>query len=344
MVSPLTRPRLGFTLIELLVVIAIIGVLIALLLPAVQSAREAARRAQCVNNLKQIGIALHNYHDLHKTFPIGTDTFNIAVANPPNTCGGDWVARGHSMFTALLPHMEQQPVYNAINFTFPAGTSGRAPVYGVVPGMLQSTALLTKVNTYICPSESSQQRPYQIPGESSVPYSMSSYAGVAGTYDIFRWWYGCPREIEPNGMFGKQYSYSIAENTDGSSQTIYVGETSRFKNPPDDERIFNEWTRTLWFGYNASGSRTRPQGTALCYMRINGPLIDDIASNDPFLDGLNPIYKNMGQFGFRSNHPGGANFLFGDGSVRFLKNTIAPGVLKALSTPAGGESISPDQY
>jgi len=342
MVSHPTKSRRGFTLIELLVVIAIIGVLIALLLPAVQSAREAARRAQCVNNLKQIGIALHNYHDLHKTFPIGTDTYNIVVSNPPNTCGGDWVARGHSMFTALLPHMEQGPVYNAINFTFPAGTSGRAPVYGVVPGMLQSTALLNRINTYICPSENSQQRPYQIPGESSVPYSWSSYAGVAGTYDIYRWWYGCPREIEPNGMFGKQYAYTIAENTDGSSQTIYVGETSRFKNAGDPERIFNEWTRTLWFGYDTN--RTRVQGTALCMAKINAPLIDDVPSNDPFLDFQNPAYRNMGQFGFRSNHPGGANFLFGDGSVRFLKETIANTTYQNISTKAGGETVSQSDY
>ncbi len=327
------RLRRGFTLIELLVVIAIIGVLIALLLPAVQSAREAARRAQCTNNLKQVGIALQSYHDQQGSFPIGVQYYG----SWDTSCA--FQASGHSLFTLILNQMEGNTVYNAINFNFAAGGGAQ---YGVTPGRVNSTALLTRVNSYICPSEASEQIPYQIPAQSNNPYSWSSYAGMAGTYDIIRWWYGCPNEIEPTGMFGKNFSYKISDNTDGTSNTIYVGETSRFKG--DKDNVFNTWTRALWFGSAVAGT-SRVQGFALSLPKINANLaIPDIPSNNPFTDYQNPIYRNNGQFGFRSQHPGGANFLFGDGSVHFLKETISPITYQALSTRNLGEAISASSY
>src|SRR3954451_2633203 len=139
---PEMRSRRAFTLIELLVVIAIIAVLIGLLLPAVQSAREAARRAQCINNLKQLGIALYNYHDANGVFPIASQQFG----SWDTTCSY-WPA-GHSMFTAILPYLEQSPIFNAVNFTFVANAD--SPEYGVLPGRAQVTALQTSINTFVC--------------------------------------------------------------------------------------------------------------------------------------------------------------------------------------------------
>jgi prepilin-type N-terminal cleavage/methylation domain-containing protein/prepilin-type processing-associated H-X9-DG protein len=333
--------RRGFTLIELLVVIAIIGVLIALLLPAVQAAREAARRAQCTNNLKQIGIALHNYHDRNGTFPIGVQYYGTWDT------GCQFGPRGHSLFTAILNDMEGGTLYNALNFNFSAGADSNMFGNG---GRINSTALLAKVNSYICPSETNQQRPYQVPTESSNPYGWTSYAGVGGTWDVTRWWYGCPNEIEPTGMFAKNFSYRISENSDGTNNTLYVGETSRFKNDPD--QVMQTWTRALWFGATYG---TRLNGYAYPIPKINAaimypepPSVWNNNAADWMFDGVS---QKFGQFGFRSQHPGGANFLFGDGSVHFLKESINItsnatniGVYRALSTRAGGETVSQDSY
>jgi prepilin-type N-terminal cleavage/methylation domain-containing protein/prepilin-type processing-associated H-X9-DG protein len=332
--------RKGFTLIELLVVIAIIGVLIALLLPAVQAAREAARRAQCTNNMKQLGIALHNYHDREGTFPIGVQFHG----QWDTTC--IWGPRGHSAMTSLLSSMEGNTIANAINFDFPAGNP-TLPT-GQNGGRVNSTALLTRVNSFICPSEISEQRPFQVPTQSNNPYGWTSYAAVGGTWDVTRWWYGCPTEIEPNGMFGKNFSYGLNRNTDGSSQTVYFGETARFRGEGD--QVFNTWTRALWFG--AAGGATRVQGYAYTVPRPNANrLLPETASTlNPtgWVDGwiFDPAAnaRELGQFGFRSQHPGGVNFLFGDGSVRFIKNTIALQVYWALGTKDGNETVSASDY
>ncbi len=341
-----SRFRRGFTLIELLVVIAIIGVLISLLLPAVQSAREAARRAQCTNNMKQMGIALHNYLQKFNVFPIGVETGGSWDPCPGGNYG--YGSRGYSLFSALLPDMEAGPTYNAINFDFPAGAAGPLISAFGHGGRINSTALLTRISSYICPSEASPQQPYKVPTESSNPYSWGSYAGVAGTNDITKWWYGCPTEIDPNGMFGKQFSYGLQENLDGSSNTFYIGETSRFKG--EAIKIFNTWTRTLWYGY--SGNVTRVQGYAYTVPKINvnmlleeqGGTLDPTGDIDSWI--INPVTRarEMGQFGFRSKHPGGANFLTGDGGVRFIKETIDLATYRALGTKANGESVSSSDW
>jgi prepilin-type N-terminal cleavage/methylation domain-containing protein/prepilin-type processing-associated H-X9-DG protein len=350
----------GFTLIELLVVIAIIAVLIALLLPAVQAAREAARRAQCVNNMKQIGLGISNYESSQGCYPPGA----IHYQESPMDC--TQVSRGFSMFMAIMPMMEQQTIYNAINFTMPSGN--------VPPVMQQSTALLAKINSFICPSDQLEQA--QISGSGNF-YSQCSYAACVGTRDIWHWWCGCPGspggpcttspDIQPDGVFGGGFICKVAMVTDGTSNTIFAGEFSRYINDPD--AIFNSWTRAQWFGSSIGNNTARPQCMAGTGPAINAPLmVSDVTlfeggwqwltgNTDDWLYFSSPDVRQAGQYGFRSLHPGGANFLFGDGSVRFLKQTISmgsptwnanginqSGVYRQLSTRAGGEAISSDAY
>lgn len=339
----------GFTLIELLVTIAIIAVLVALLLPAVQSAREAARRAQCVNNLKQIGLALHNYEQASRSFPPGAITWQ----ENPLDCTTP--RRGHGFFSLILGMMEENTVYNAVNFSF-ASIGQQA---GTSAGAVNNTALSTRISTYICPSDSRQTPPISRlgnpRGQTFNALSQGSYAGSVGTIDVFRWWCGCPVsftdgivcvgdiELMPDGAFGYNFTFRIPDFLDGLSQTIFVGEFSRFRNDPDP--YFNEWNSALYFSSSLVGV-TRPQGLATVVPRINASLaFPDIPQSSPVTWKDDPRNQQFGQFGFRSQHPGGASFLLGDGSVRFLKETInVPGTYWSLGTRAGGEVISADSY
>jgi len=340
--------RKGFTLIELLVVIAIIAVLISLLLPAVQSAREAARRAQCINNLKQIGLGIHNYESANGTFPLGSVAFGVPAV--------DCTERGFSLFSLILASMEQTQVYNAINFNL----SSRETINGVHAGASNRTALITKISAFVCPSDQ-----IMTPDELSVSlngYSQSSYSGVAGTNDIWHWWYDCAPgqsynpSVPADGVFGLSQNTPISRISDGTSNTLIVGETARFINDPD--QVFNTWSSALWFGSSLAGV-SRPQGLASVVPRLNSkiqiPESDGTLTPTGDIDAwlYDPAYLGLGQFGFRSGHPGGAPFLFGDGSVRFIKNSVDmgstdfakkdTGVLRKLSTFAGGEVVSGDQ-
>jgi prepilin-type N-terminal cleavage/methylation domain-containing protein/prepilin-type processing-associated H-X9-DG protein len=362
--SGLSKPsRRGFTLIELLVVIAIIAVLIALLLPAVQAAREAARRAQCVNNLKQLGLAINNYESSGGSYPTGTITYQES----PLDCSQ--ARRGYSFFCLCLPFMEQQSIYNSVNFALPAGGIP-APQTGA-----NFTGLVAQINSLICPSDF-RQMPYVWLTQSQNGYSQSSYAGMVGTFDIFHFFCNCPAqvgglscqggaEIHPDGVMGYNWTFRVSNVVDGTSNTIFAGESSRFINDPD--QIFQTWSRSLWFGSNAApaGGSTRPAALASSVPKINAPFLVNDVSLAPGIGAPTgevnswlfvPIYLQLGQFGFHSRHPGGANFVFGDGSVRFLKETIdmgSPayngnasqiGVYRKLSTIAGSEVISSDAY
>ncbi len=336
------RPRSAFTLIELLVVIAIIAVLIGLLLPAVQAAREAARRAQCVNNLKQIGLSVHNYHDTWGSMPMGE------------------MPGGLSPHVAILPFMEQSPIYNAINFN--------AGVRWIWTHPSTVTVGRARISSFVCPSEINTAN-----ASDGFNFWASDYAWNSGT-----WW---PRTQSWDGLFGR----SIAENPDSTSAPI---------NPPLGAVTFaaasDGLTNTLLAAEVANGpltpgpTRTRvsdcyqvrgltrtstvQQATAACnainwqtgtipwggnwrykgYAWVEGSIwrnwFNTIRTPNQTcctMDNVNWWYIMKPA---SSYHPGVANAAMADGSVKAFKDTINQTIWMGLSTRAGGEVISSDAY
>jgi prepilin-type N-terminal cleavage/methylation domain-containing protein/prepilin-type processing-associated H-X9-DG protein len=323
------RPR-GFTLIELLVVIAIIAVLLALLLPAVQAAREAARRVQCLNNLKQMGLALTNYHETVRTFPMGY------AARPPFQDGATDSAPGWSWATMILPQVEQTQSFHSINFSL----NVEAPENRTVTGL--------RFKTYLCPSDPAPDSPFQVTDASGnvlATVGPSSYAACVGG-DETDATTGLRNDGLGTGVMYRNSRSCVAEITDGTSQTIMIGERAWSNaNGVWAGAIPNAVIRRGPLNRNpATGASFYPAATlvqAHCHL-LN-------ADGDP--DG--------GLDDFSSRHPGGANFLFADGSVHFLKEiprdvgrtpagepVYSPAglVFQALATRAGGEVISGDAY
>jgi prepilin-type N-terminal cleavage/methylation domain-containing protein/prepilin-type processing-associated H-X9-DG protein len=330
--------RRGFTLIELLVVISIIGLLISLLLPAVQAAREAARRSQCTNNLKQMCLALHSYEGVHGTFPIGI------IRYTPPLCDAN-SNRRHTLFAAILPHMEQINLYNSFNFSRGAGH------------IVNVTAQEARLGVYICPSDFEATAPLNTRGQPPqyIGVNQGSYSGVAGTTELFRYRYVPPtnqnqcNHIEGDGTFVINFQYPLAGIRDGTSNTLFLGETSRYIRQPASFQ--NAWNYGEWFSLvNAppGSSASLPMGIAYTVPRINAPLshadVIPIIDPDPFSWWQKPEALQYGEFGFRSQHPGGAQFAFGDGSVKFLKQGIDLSVYRGLGTRKGREVIGADQY
>jgi prepilin-type N-terminal cleavage/methylation domain-containing protein/prepilin-type processing-associated H-X9-DG protein len=334
--------RPGFTLIELLVVIAIIGVLIALLLPAVQAAREAARRAQCTNNLKQIGLALHNYHGSIGTFPSGS----IADTG----WGGTW----WNWPSFILPQLELVPLYNAINFS-------RSNIANNTAGDPNSTAWGTVISSYLCPSD--QVSTGVLPNMSwaaTENYSkmltgaVTCYVGNWGdmktgnlTFDFYssestpgtgpNW--GCGGLF--TGIFGdcsNGMAIGLRDITDGTSNTFLAGESSPNMNGSlmwvnGDGTYASTVVPLNWKSELKDGAIDPTDGTTCNLGQLNN-----------FSQALHCWRNQTVNYGFKSYHPGGANFLMGDGTVRFIKQSINPRMYNALGTRARGEVISADQY
>jgi len=350
----------GFTLIELLVVIAIIAVLISLLLPAIQSAREAARRLQCTNNLKQIGLAVHNYMDAYGVMPQG-GYFN---PSDPNL---SWM---HGCLVGLCPFMEQSNVYNAFNSSLR---------YYEFPD--NDTVMAAKISTLWCPSDpdiqqgnnySTQNAPWDLPAfappRSPFYVGLTNYRANAGP------WPNPPRGVNPQtdpnfaaakanalGVIFMTSATTIASITDGTSNTFLFGEGFYGRLSQNDKDNWHWWIAGN-YGDTIQTTTFPPNP------QTNLNLVDPVSF---------PNTAAVVVISATSNHPGGVNFAFCDGSVRFIKNSINSwgtttyvdsngftlpvgltynlatylyttttqwGVYQALSTRASGEVISADQY
>ena len=278
--------RPGFTLVELLVVIAIIGILIALLLPAVQAAREAARRMQCTNNLKQIGLSMHNYHDTFKCFPPGVICFEQNAGNVRT-----WDSWGWSAF--LLPYVEQKPLYDQLNLS---DWGHRLNVWtgNNPPGDVN--LLTTPIDAYICPSAKSD--PVNVDRDmNNVPTpGTSNYVGCAGV--VLQ-----GNKYENTGVLFQEWDTAVRfrDITDGTSNTFAVGERSA------------RCRAAIWVGSdnprNFNNGNNLGDCLGLASIKLNTPIQDGTA---------NATCRN----GFASEHPDGANFLLCDGSSRFVSDLI----------------------
>jgi prepilin-type N-terminal cleavage/methylation domain-containing protein len=325
--------RRGITLIELLVAIAIIGILVALLLPAVQSAREAARRSQCQNNLKQIGMALQLYHDVHSVFPRG--------AYPASGSSGGWEAHGNGPFTMLLPYMEQRALYDQWNFsTAMTGASNNV------------LAEKTHIDVFLCPSDFTPSACY-----AGNNYALSTGPNVA--------WTTIPSEAL--GVAGVRVSHGLRDILDGTSQTILAAEIikgdgdngiqggkfsegdvirgvpwtiRRIKPTAQELRQRDALCRTA-FGYgNHHGQGGwywfQPHPYDSMFNTISPP-------NPPYANCVDQsIYHDTdgaGLFPSRSYHSGGAMHVFCDGSVRFMADSTEHVLYQGLGTIAGREVI-----
>ena len=302
----------GFTLIELLVVIAIIAVLIALLLPAVQSAREAARRIHCVNNLKQMGIALHSYHSANGTFPMGYVS-NVAK----NDATPELTSPGWAWGALLLSQLEQGTTYASANFNLPIEFPDNA------------TTRTTPLSVYVCPSDryTGLFTAVQEDGTKICDVATNSYAAC----------FGARLEIADvpgmgTGLFVRNLTYGLQHITDGSSNTIALGERG------------SALTQTPW-----AGAPTGPTGPGV------GLLSPGFPQNNPGpTHGSEQVLAHAADESlnatdtapddFWSPHPGGVNFLFADGSVKMLKPTTNMDIYRALCTRNLGEILSADSY
>jgi prepilin-type N-terminal cleavage/methylation domain-containing protein/prepilin-type processing-associated H-X9-DG protein len=333
------RRRRGFTLIELLVAIAIIGVLIALLLPAVQAAREAARRIHCVNNLKQLGLALQNYHGPWNCFPVGFLYAYQGVLPNSSPLQYRW-----SVLAQMSPFLEQTNLFNALNFNFPIAhhpTGGGSPFWPYFPA--NTTVMATQVSLFLCPSDGA---PPPAAGTGPTSYAFCAGDGAGGG-----------DATNADGAFILGPPQSIASLTDGSSQTAAASEQLLGIEGPYSQTtptpVPSPWYRAM--ARVAAG----PLTDDACATASDGWLLNKGSSwwdgnyqNTLYNHYLTPnagrpdciVYHNPGWKAARSFHPSGVNLLCCDGHVLFVKDAVNSVVWRAIATRAGGEVVSADAF
>jgi prepilin-type N-terminal cleavage/methylation domain-containing protein/prepilin-type processing-associated H-X9-DG protein len=297
-------PRKAFTLIELLVVIAIISILLSLLLPAVQKVRESANRTKCQNNLRQMGIACHQYHDTHRSFPPG---YVAGVPYPDTTPGWGWAA-------FMLPYIEQENLYRQIDF--------RRPVE-------RSSAIRTPLSIFLCPSDPPPPPEFAVTDATMTPLCTAAPSSYAATVGQDASEVDAPKG---DGVFYRNSKTRIADITDGTSQTVLLGDRA--------------WSQTngIWAG--APNGAICRSGTANVWTNATGPAQSLILAHNNWINITTDADGGLDDFS--SNHPGGVNLLFADGSVHFIKSITSDGVERrafwALGTRAGGDSVDALDY
>jgi prepilin-type N-terminal cleavage/methylation domain-containing protein/prepilin-type processing-associated H-X9-DG protein len=294
------RPRPAFTLIELLVVIAIIALLVGLLLPAVQKVRSAGARLDCQNNLHQIGLACHSYHDANQALPPG---YTATAAYPDTAPGWGWAAY-------LLPYLEQGNLYGQLNFNQP---------------LQNSAAIQTVVKTYLCPADAPPATAFAVTGPTGNVVTSAapcSYAATVGqdAYEV--------DDPTGDGVFYRNSRTRLTDITDGTSQTVMLGDRA--------------WTMTrgIWAGAPSGAVATPGARNPWQNATANAPALTLVHNN-----WINILSDSDGGLDdFSSNHPGGVNLLFADGSVHFLRDITVDGPARrafwAMGTRAAGDSVA----
>jgi prepilin-type N-terminal cleavage/methylation domain-containing protein/prepilin-type processing-associated H-X9-DG protein len=314
------RQRAAFTLTELLVVIAIVGMLVALLIPAVQAARESGRRIQCQNNLRQIGLALHGYHDVWGKFPPAHWADPVAVLGPGGVSGnfGQPVAQSNeywfSWMARILPYLERRPLHDKIKFkefSWPnPHVAGGDPDHGYLNGVT--------IPTFLCPSDAASHiTPTFVWGEpfGNVSFGLTDYLGVNGT-DQFKF----------DGILYVNSKVTMGGVVDGTAYTLLVGER-----PPAMEG---------WAGWWFAGSGFWPWFGAIDV--VLGVEERELPEKEPSWYQMGVAYdpELKHAWHFWSWHPGGANFVFADAHVEHIRYTVALKRLRAAATRAGGEPVA----
>ncbi|WP_165226890.1 DUF1559 domain-containing protein [Aquisphaera insulae] len=369
MTSPLRRPRRGFTLIELLVVIAIIAVLIGLLLPATQAAREAARRMQCVNNLKQMGIAVHQFHDIHQKLPNMSFCGGGCEDTNPGMQNIYYRFRHYPVAFELLPHLEQGNLYNKFNLNLAATSTVPRLDGGPTNAQLASSPL----TVFLCPSMPQPVNPVYAdyasygwnrgncevhspaqPGDIYKPGQAYGFTPSNGVF-ISRMDAGmdyttgqslAARHVADPTWWQPEDTYRISfvSITDGLSNTIAAG---------DMHNILKGYTTTTVNSVSI-GTTPVPSGGPIAWGSSGGDYYSEGRTTVPMNTLTGPYYSRSVTdpaalrdilykspiYSFRSTHPGGCNFLLCDGSVKFIKQSINPTTYQALGSRNGSEVIS----
>ncbi len=330
-----TQKRRGFTLIELLVVIAIIAILVALLLPAVQQAREAARRSSCKNNLKQIGLALHNYHDVYNLFPYAGAADGAVTAGGGQTTVTTQFTLNTRGWVGLLPFLEQAPLFDQYDPTAPAGSyvrSGASPLASVMTSASPNAFVASRpVTALLCPSDDGNRfytgntvnyRIYDQANNNGHPGAKTSYDFSIARYSSWRrLWINEPKSSRR--MFGLSSSCRFRDISDGTSNTVAVAETTLdVKNG-----VAPTWAYTKWVGGGVDFTYGRGINFWPCCSWRTPPFADTTRNS-------------LGDWSAPgSTHPGGMQVCLADGSVRFISENIDTTTRRNLAYIADGNPI-----